>query len=121
MNGGHPVLTLGFNTTIAASAGGTAAATTLNSSFPGTYARYVQIYNYTLRDIELIFGSDPGTAVATNTVYVPGIVTAAGTSAVQGILLPIAMSQGQKILARTTIDTPVTVSSTLQLRLNFWA
>lgn len=119
--GGHPVLTMGFNTTIAASAGGTAASTVLNSSFPATYARYVQIYNYTLRDLELIFSAgDQGTA-NTNMIYVPGIVTAAGTTAVQGILLPINMQQGAQIRARTTINTPVTVSSTLALRLNFWA
>lgn len=121
MQGGHPILSLGFNTTIAASMGGTAAATVINSSFPATYARYVQIYNYTLRDMELVFGVDPGTGQMTNVIYVPGIVTAAGTTAIQGALLPIAMSQGMELLARTTTNAPITVSSTLQLRMNFWA
>lgn len=120
--GGHPILSLGFTTTIAASMGGTAAATALNSSFPVTNARYMQVYNYTLRDLELIIGSaDPGTGDAIGVVYVPGIVTATGTSAVQGILIPVAMQKGMKILARTTTNTPITISSTLQLRLNFWA
>lgn len=117
--GGHPILTMGFNATVAASAGGTAAATALNSSFPVTNARYVQIFNYTLRDLEIIFSAnDQGTA-NTNMMFVPG--TAASTALQQGLLLPINMQQGAKILARTTINTPVTVSSTLQLRLNFWA
>lgn len=117
--GGHPILTMGFNTTVAASAGGTAAATSLNSSFPVTDAKYMQIYNYTLRDIELIFSSaDPGTA-NTNVIFVPG--TASSTALQQGILMPINMQQGAKILARTTTNVPLTVSATLALRINFWA
>lgn len=117
--GGHPILTMGFNSTIAASAGGTAAATVLNSSFPVTNARYMQIFNYTLRDLELIFSSaEPGTSNV-NVMYVPG--TAASTALQQGILMPINMQSGAKIMARTTINTPVTMSATLALRINFWA
>lgn len=116
--GGHPILTMGFSTTIAASAGGTATSTALNSSFPVTNARYMQVFNYTLRDIEIIIGADQGTA-NTNMFFVPG--TAASTALQQGILMPINIQQGMAIRARTTIDTPITVSSTLQLRFNFWA
>ena len=120
--GGHPILTMGFNTTIAASLGGTADSTVLNSSFPATYARYMQVYNYTLRDMEIIISSgDQGTA-NTNMFFVPGVVTAAGTFAMQGQLLPIAIAQGAQIRARTLADTPITVSTTaLPLRFNFWA
>lgn len=117
--GGHPILTMGFNTTIAASAGGTAASTVLNSSFPATYARNMQIFNYTLRDLEIIIGAgDQGTA-NTNMIFVPG--TAASTALQQGILMPVALAQGMQIRARTTTNVPITVSATLALRFNFWA
>ncbi len=117
--GSHPILTMGFNTTVAASAGGTASSTVLNSSFPVTNAKTMQIFNYTLRDIELIFGAaDQGTA-NTNMIFVPG--TAASTALQQGILMPINMQQGMQIRARTTTNVPLTVSSTLALRINFWA
>lgn len=122
--GGHPVLSMSFNTTIAASALGTAAATALNSSFPATNATYMQIYNMTSRDLELIIGSaDPGTAVNTSgIIYVPGNETSPGVTAIQGHLMPINIQSGMKILARTTTNVPLTVSSTaLPLRINFWA
>lgn len=115
--GGHPILSMGFDATVAASMGGTAASTVLNSSFPVVNARYMQIYNFTARDMEIIFQSgDQGTAY-TNMVFVPAL--SASCSSVQ--LLPINMQQGGQIRARTTTNVPLTVSSTLALRINFWA
>lgn len=99
--------------------GGTAASTVLNSSFPSTDAKYMQVFNYTLRDLEIIIGAnDPGTA-NTNMFFVPG--TASSTALQQGILMPINMQQGMQIRARTTENVPITASATLKLRINFWA
>jgi hypothetical protein len=118
--GGHPTLSLTFkDNTIAASFGGTAAATVLNSSISCAYARAVSIYNYTKRDLELIFGPDP-TTNAYGSIFVPGDTTAHMTN---GYLVqqPISVSQGTRIIARTMADTAITVSSALFLRLDFWA
>ena len=120
--GSHPILSLQFNTTIAASADGTAAATVLNSSFSATNAKSMQIFNATLRDIEFVFQSaDPGTGAMVGCLFVPGNFTSPGVVATNGQLLPINMQQGGKILARTTTNVPITASEVLQLRINFWA
>lgn len=119
--GSGPILSLNFlDTTIAASLAGTAAATTLNSSLTCTFAKSFSVYNNTKRDLELIIGAaDPGTA-AYGGIFVPGDTTAHFTN---GFLhrQPIAVQQGYKLFARTMANTPVTVSATLFLRIDFWA
>lgn len=118
--GSYPILSLTLNNhTIAASAGGTAAATVLNASFSMVAAKSFSVFNYTKRDLELLIGPDIGTTAA-GTIFVPGDTTAHFAN---GFLMrqPINIQNGNKLWARTIVDTPITVSSTLFLRIDFWA
>lgn len=118
--GSGPILSLNFtNTTIAANFLGTAAATVLNSSLGCVYARSMSIFNRTGNDLELIIGTaDPGTAAA-GAIFVPGITS----GFTNGYMYdrPIAISQGEKLMARTYANAPITVSATTFLRIDFWA
>ena len=115
MSAGHPIASYIFNNhTIAASAGGTAAATALVSSISAVHARYLVAHNRNLRDLELILGADSGTNSIG--VYVPCPLSATA-SAVGKTELPVALSQGMSIYARTLVDTPITFAATTYLHL----
>lgn len=115
--GGVPVLYISMgNQTIAASAGGTAAATPVVSSISCTYARSWQVWNMTGRNVELIIGKDAGTASIA--IFCPG--TASPTTGM-GNRAPITIQQGMSIFARTTENTPITCSQTGPLVINAWA
>lgn len=117
----HPFGSMRFaNHTIAASAGGTAAATILGtiSATTITTVKEWQVFNLSLRNVELFIAeADPGTAK--NGIFVPG--TAANIPGLgMGVRAPIAISGGSIIRARTTENTPVTLSATLPLYINLW-
>jgi len=132
--GGHPIQTiyLGIpgNATIAASMGGTAAATLLCAKLPAIYARYMEVWNLTARNMELIIGNDTGTAAYTLTTpgatpvtlgaqsqfFCPG--TAAVTGAGRGNYFPVALQQNLQLWVRTTENTPITATSTTPLVIN---
>lgn len=135
--GGAPIqsfyLGIPGNATIAASMAGTVAATPISGSIPCSYARSMEVFNLTLRNLEIVVGPDNGTAsytlgtvagtvgltVGNGIFFCPG--TAASTMGVgRGVRFPIALSQGEKIWARTTENVPITVSSTLPLIINLW-
>lgn len=117
--GGHPMQSLTLNNhTIAASAAGTAAATIVGT-ISSSYARSWNAYNLTLRNIEIIFGAEGGTAAVG--VFIPGNVTASGAMAGAAMRNPIAVTEGIVVRARTTENTPITCASTTPLVLNFWA
>lgn len=117
-----PILSLNFlDTTIAASQTGTGAATVLNSSLTCTNAKSISIYNNSKRDFEIIIGTaDPGTTSPYAAIFVPGDTTAHMTNGF--IQHPINVQQGMKLMARNIWSTaPVTVSSSLFVRIDFWA
>ena len=114
--GGHPIGSYLFsNHTVAASAGGTAAATELITSISATYARAWRVCNLTLRNLELVIGAENGTNAIG--IFIPGNTTVSGVS----IREPIALNQGMQIRARTTENTPITCSATLPLSIVLWA
>lgn len=133
--GGGPIQSLYVgiptNVTIAASMAGTAAATSLSSSLSCSYARSMEVFNLTGRNLELIIAAaaDPGTSTFTpgtasiagaGIIFVPG--TATVTAAVgRGIRQPISIQQGMKLFVRTTENTPITCASTTPLIISFWA
>lgn len=137
MLGGHPIQTfyLGVptNATIAACMAGTAAATLICASIPSTYARYMEVWNLTNRNVELVFGKDGGTASyvpttpggtpvtigANSQIFCPG--TSSSTAAGRGNYFPIVASQGMQLWVRTTENTPVTAASTTPLIITLWA
>lgn len=131
--GGHLLqsLYLGIptNVTIAASMAGTAAATTLSSSLSVTHASQIQIFNLSLRNVELIFGSPapttadftPGTptVVGGRVLFVPGTASTAGLG--MNVAHDFPVSQGMSLYVRTTENTPVTCSSVTPIIIQFWA
>lgn len=121
------------NATIAATMAGTAAATAICSSIPCVYAREMEVFNLTGRNLELVVGPDNGTAsytlttpgttpvmiVGNGTFFCPG--TAAATPGFgRGVRFPITLQQGEKIFARTTENTPITCATTSPLIINLW-
>lgn len=117
--GGHPMQSMTLNNhTIAASAAGTAAATIVGT-ISAAYARSFSVFNLTLRNIELVFGKEQGTAAVG--VFCPGNTTANGAMAGPSMRNPIAVTEGIVVRARTTENTPITCASTTPLVLNFWA
>jgi hypothetical protein len=118
--GSHPIGSYLFNNhTIAASAGGTAAATVLVSSVSATYVKAWQIHNLSLRNLELIIGAESGTAAVG--IFVPGNTTVSGAFAGMSMRAPIALNQGMTIRARTTENTAITCASTTPLAITLWA
>ena len=135
--GGHPIQTfyLGMPNavTIAASMAGTAAATLISSSISGTYANYMEVFNMTSRNCELVIGNDNGTAAyalgtpgaaavlvgANSQFFVPG-TAAAAVAAGRGNYFPITITQGMQMWLRTTENTPITASSTQPLVIVLW-
>lgn len=121
MLGGHFVQGLRFNSaTVAASLNGTAAVTVLGT-ISTAYVRSWEVFNCSLRNLELIIGSAaPATAAgAAPGIFIPG--TASGVVAGTGIRAEFAVQSGAVVYARTTENTPVTLSSTLPLYINLWA
>ncbi len=117
--GGHPVGSFLFtNQTIAASAGGTAAATVLGT-INASYARSWNVTNLTLRNLEFVLGAEAGTSAIG--IFIPGNVTASGAAAGGATRSPIALQQGIILRARTTENVPLTISSTLALAITLWA
>ena len=131
------------NATIAASALGTAAATiliptnyTTNFSTPSlTYARAIEVWNYTNADLDLVVGGDAQTADyvnntpagGTNLWYVTGRVmflpSNRGTAAmaqIRGERYPFNFEAGMLLAVRTLVNTPVTCSAAAPLIINFW-
>ena len=118
--------------TISGSMLGTAAATQLISSATFTYARGMEVFNLTGRNLELIIGNDLGTAAYTTAFgvaysavgkqslfFVPG--TASATVAGRANRFACAFQQGFNLWVRTTENTPITCTSVLPLVINFWA
>lgn len=117
----HFVQGLRFNDhTVAASLNGTAATTVLGT-ISAAHAKYWEVFNCSLRNLELFVG---GAAPATSAGAAPGIFvpgTASGVVAGMGMRQGIAVQSGYIVRARTTENTPVTLSSVLPLYINFWA
>lgn len=126
--------------TIAASMAGTAAATQLISSASFAYARGMEVYNQTTRNLELFVGNDRGVTayqnvtIGGNVFVYTGVNTTAGvgaaffcpgtaSSTVSGRVqrFPMQFEQGYQLWVRTTENTPITCSSTTPLIINFWA
>lgn len=108
------------NHTVAASLNGTAACTILGT-ITCTYARGWEVFNMSLRNVELIFGGPlPATAAdAAAGIFVPGTASAAAIGL--GVRGPCAVQSGYVVYARTTENTPVTFASTTPLYINLWA
>lgn len=129
---GHPFqsiyLGIPVNMTIAASMAGTVAATQISASISVSYARSMQIFNLTGRNLELIIGADPGTANMTGTpsvvsgsvLFCPGTISSVPGNG-RGAGQEVAISGGMQLYVRTTENTPVTCSSTTPLIISFWA
>lgn len=126
--------------TIGASMLGTAAATQLISSASFTYARGMEVFNLTGRNLELFVGNDVATTAYKNVTisgnvfaytgnnatagisacfFVPG--TASATVAGRANRFACEFQQGYNLWVRTTENTPITCSSVLPLVINFWA
>ena len=108
------------NTTVAASLNGTAPATVLGT-ITCSYARGWEVFNMTLRNLELfVGGASPTTAAnAAPGIFIPG--TASAVAIGLGVRGPFAAQSGYVVYARTTEATPVTISSTTPLYINLWA
>lgn len=131
--GGHLLQSLYIgipaNATIAASMAGTAAATTLVTSLSVGHASKIQVFNLTLRNVELIFGGPdggtadftPGTPTTVNgkVLFCPGTASVAGLG--HNIMHDFPVSQGMTLRVRTTENTPVTCSSVTPIIIQFWA
>ena len=118
MIAGHPIASYIFNdNTIAASLGGTAAATALVSSVAVVHARYMRVHNLGPVPLEIVLGAEKGTAAVG--VFVPGQqnLTAISTLPTE---FPIALDQGMSIRARTTRDTAATLSTNTLLHISLW-
>lgn len=121
MTGGHFAQGLRFNnTTIAASLNGTAPATVLGT-ISTSYARSWEVFNCSLRNLEIfVGGTSPATAAnAAPGIFIPGTASSIGLG--MGVRAEMAVQSGYVVFARTTENTPVTLSSTLPLYFNFWA
>ena len=119
--GSVPVQTLRFNNqTVAASLNGTAAVTVLGT-ISASYGRAWEVFNCSLRNLELIIGqASPATSAnAPAGIFIPG--TASGVVAGMGMRGAMAVQSGYVVYARTTENTPVTLSSTTPLYINLWA
>jgi hypothetical protein len=115
------VQTLRFNNaTVAASLNGTAAVTVLGT-VSCAYARAWEVFNCSLRNLELfVGGAAPATAAtAASGIFVPG--TASAIAVGMGMRAPMAIQSGYVVYARTTENTPVTLASTTPLYINLWA
>mgnify|MGYP001566257091 CR=1 FL=1 len=121
MLGGHFTQGLRFNNhTVAASLNGTAPATVLGT-ITTAYARSWEVFNCSLRNLELFVGqATPSTSAnAAPGIFVPG--TASGVVAGLGVRADMAIQSGYVVIARTTENVPVTLSSVLPLYINLWA
>lgn len=114
---------------------GTAAATQVISSASFVYARAMEVFNLTNRNIEVIIGVDGGTADYTpgtisgtpvmmgkppNTkFFAPGTSSSTGSGRAQRFACEF--QQGMQMWFRTTENTPITCSSVLPFIINFWA
>lgn len=119
--GSVPIQTLRFNNaTVAASLNGTAPATVLGT-ISASYARGWEVFNCSLRNLELIIsGIAPVTATsAAAGIFIPGTASSVGLG--MGVRAPAAFQSGAIVYARTTENTPVTLSSTTPLYMNLWA
>lgn len=120
MNGmaGHPIASYLFNNhTVAASKGGTAAATALISSVDVVHARFMRVHNMGPVPVELVFGAEEGTAAVG--IFVPGRenATALGTYPTE---IPIALDQGMAIRARTVHTVAATYAEITPLHISLW-
>lgn len=117
------------NVTIAQSMAGTASAVTLIASASFAHASKIQVFNLTLRNVDLVFGGpDTGTAdytPGTPTVVNGKVLFCPGTASVAGlghnIIHDFPVSQGMSVRVRTTENTPITAASTNPLIIHFWA
>lgn len=114
--GSVPLQTLRFNNqTIAASLNGTAPSTIIGT-ISAAYARGWEVFNCTLRNIELVIGVD---STAVSGIFIPGTASSVGLG--MGVRAPVALSGPLVLRARTTENTPITISSTTPLYINLWA
>ena len=104
------------NTTIAASAAGTAAATVI-STVGATYARGWEIFNLTGLHLELLVGSDNGTSSTSGSLFVPHTTVSMSPSQRR----PVALQQGEILRLRTYLTTPATIAATNPFIINLWA
>lgn len=107
------------NTTIAASMNGTAPATPIGTVSTST-VRAWEVFNLTNRNLELIVqAAVPVTAANVQTgVFVPGTSSMVLAMTQRA---PIVMSSAYVVYARTTENTPITVSATTPIYINLWA
>lgn len=131
--GGHLLQTLYLgipaNATVPASMAGTASGITLSSSLSITHASKIQIFNLTLRNLELQFGGaaggtadfTPGTPTVVNgkILFCPGTASVAALG--MNVVHEMPVSQGMSLYVRTTENTPVTCSSVAPLIISFWS
>lgn len=106
---------------------GTAAATQITGSVSCTNARWMEVFNMTGRNLEIVLGKpDGGTADYTSGTatigtqgqfFVPG--TASSSTVRDRFDCPV--SSGMKIFVRTTENTPITCSSVAPFIINLWA
>lgn len=115
-----PIQTLrANNTTIAVSLNGTAAATPLFTASCAN-ARAWEVFNCTLRNLELFVGAAPPATAANapSGIFSPG--TASAIAVGLGVRAPINIQSGYVVFARTTEATPVTIATTNPLYINLW-
>ena len=138
-HGGHPVQTfyLGIptNATIAASMFGTAAATLITSGITADSVAFMEVYNLTGRNFDLVIGNDYQTTAYTATtpgttpigisgpkstqIFCPGTASSTVASG-RGNYFPIIMTSASQIFIRTTENTPITASSTNPIVIHLW-
>lgn len=142
--GSGPIFTLyvgsAGSVTIAASLLGTAAATQIISSAPFTYARGLEVFNQTGRNLEIFVDRDQGTTAYKNVTIGGNVFAYTGTSTAGGVSaaffcpgtaastvtgrvnrFPISLQGGEQMWVRTTENTNITCSAANPLVLVFWA
>ena len=137
-HGGHPVqsfyLGIPTNATIAASMAGTAAATLICAA-TSAYATFMEVYNLTGRNFELVIGNDYGTTAYTATTpgttpvgtsgtqtsqfFVPGTASSTVASG-RGNYFPVTISPLTQIWLRTTENTAITAAATTPIVIVLW-
>lgn len=104
------------NTTIAASALGTAASTIVGT-VGATHVRAWEVFNLTGLHLELVVGSNASGAGTNGSLFVPHTTVSMSPSMRQ----PVALSKDMVISLRTVLTTPATIASTNPFYINLWA
>lgn len=107
---------------------GTAASTPITTSVSCTNARYMEVFNMTGRNMEIVLGKPDGGAADYNTVPVAAIgrqgqffVPGTASSSTVRDRFECEVNGGMSISVRTTENTPITCSSVAPFIINLWA